>query len=177
MIDMEQISDVETIYQGKRFKVKMGTLLTKSGNQIKRDFITHPGAAVVLPFMDDVHILMIRNERHAIGKEIWELPAGCLEPEELPSETAKRELIEETGYEAAHLELLMKFYSSPGFCNEFMHAYVARQLKFVGSSLEDSENINVEIIPLLKALDMIRQGTIEDAKTIACLLYYQTFNS
>lgn len=174
---MEQISNIETIYQGKRFKVKTGTLVTKTGKQINRDFITHPGATVILPIVDDKHILMIRNERHVIGKEIWELPAGCLEPREPPLETAKRELIEETGYEGSHFEPLVKFYTTPGFCDEVIHAFVATQLKFVGQALEDSENIKVEIVSWVRAMEMVRQGLIEDAKTLACLLYYRAFKA
>ncbi|MCE5319238.1 MAG: NUDIX hydrolase, partial [Parachlamydia sp.] len=104
--------EADTVYHGDRFDV----VSLPIGNNKRRDVILHPGAVVILPILDHEHILLIRNQRFAVGKELWELPAGTLEKGEAPLETAKRELIEETGYEAAEMEPLTQFYTSPGFC-------------------------------------------------------------
>lgn len=173
---MEKIQDTETVYQGARFSVKKGVLRASNGQTIKRDYVVHPGAAVILPLKDDDHIVMIRNERYAVGKELWELPAGTLEPQEPPIETAKRELIEETGYRAGLIEPLCAFYTTPGFCNEKIHAFVARELTHVGQALDESEKITVEVVSWTKALHMVHHGIIEDAKTLLCLLFYRQFH-
>ena len=154
------------IYKGKRFEVRhIGS----------RDVVIHPGAVVILPLLDDNNIVLIRNERFAISENLWELPAGTLEPKEHPQATAEREIIEETGYEAGQMEYLTVFYTTPGFCNERMFAYVAKDLKFVGQNLDATEKITVEKRSLNEALQMIRSGEIHDGKTITTLLFYQCF--
>jgi ADP-ribose pyrophosphatase len=137
--------------------------------------VVHPGAAVILPLLDEQHVVMIRNERPIEDVPLWELPAGTLEPPELPEVTAGRELIEEAGYQAGKIELLTKFYASPGICTEMMYCYVATDLTVVGQRLEPNEKIVVKVMPLDEAIQMIRDGVIIDGKTVATLLYYQTF--
>jgi ADP-ribose pyrophosphatase len=163
------------VYKGVRFDVHSLQIQGKSGKMIQRDAVVHPGAVVILPLLDNDKIVMIRNHRFAVGAELWELPAGTLETKEEPVETAHRELIEETGYAADKMEAMTIFYTTPGFCNEVMHAYLAKDLTMVGQALEDNEEIVVKPVSLYKALEMIRNGTIRDAKTIAALLYYHTF--
>jgi ADP-ribose pyrophosphatase len=165
----------QKVYSGPRFEVRRASLLGKQGNTIQRDFIVHPGAVVILPFLDREQLVMIRNERLVVGQELWELPAGTLEPEELPIETAKREIVEETGYQASQMELLTSFYTTPGFCNEVMHAYTAKGLTYVGQALEETEKIKVEIVSWQRAMAMMKEGTICDAKTTTTLLFYQAF--
>ncbi len=126
-----------------------------------------------MPLFDEDSIVMIRNQRVAVGEVLWELPAGTLEPEEAPAVTAYRELIEETGYEAAEIESLTNFYSSPGICNEVMHVYVAKDLKFVGQQLDAREVITPEIVSWSKVMKMIKSGEIKDGKTLTTLLFYR----
>ena len=92
-----------------------------------------------------------------------------------PVQCAARELIEETGYEAQNLKKLSEFYTSPGFCTELIHAYLATELKHVGQNLEESEMITVEVLPWEKTMDMIRRNMIRDAKTMMTLLFYKVF--
>ncbi|MBA3815117.1 MAG: NUDIX hydrolase [Parachlamydiaceae bacterium] len=159
-------------FQGVRFDVRTIKIPGKNDTTLERDVVVHPGAVVILPILDDTHIVMIRNERFAVGKELWELPAGTLDRDESPINTASRELIEETGYQAKSIQPLSSFYTSPGICNEAMYAFVANDLVFVGQALEESEKIVVELITWKQALEMIKKGIIIDAKTITTLLYY-----
>ena len=171
----ESLKDSQCVFSGKKFDVRVVNVVGKSGYPIRREAVIHPGAVVILPILDKERIVMIRNERFAIGKTIWELPAGTLEPGEPPEITAGRELIEEIGYQAGNIELLSTFYVSPGISDEVMYSYVAKELTHVGQHLEETENITVEILAYDKALEMVRDGTICDAKTINTLLFYHSF--
>lgn len=168
----KEISSNEQIYQGKRFSVFKADILSKSGQEVTKEAIIHPGAVVILPIVDNEHIVMIRNYRIVIGQELWELPAGTLEPNESPDKTAYRELIEETGYESSQIQFLSSFYTSPGICDELMYAFVAENLKHVGQQLEETEEIKVEIISWDQVWKKVREGSIKDGKTLAALLLY-----
>lgn len=164
------------IFQGRRFAIYSGEI-TRAGNEhVSREMIFHPGAVLILPIIDKDRLVMIRNNRFAVGEVLWELPAGTLEPDEMPQKTAERELIEETGYQSSKVEPLFDFYTTPGFCNEVMYCFVATDLQFIGQKLEETEEIQVEIMEWSQVLSMIANGTIRDGKTIAALLYYQTFS-
>lgn len=160
------------VFKGARIDVHEVFLQGKNGRKVKREVVVHPGAVLILPIIDNERIIMIRNYRFAVDKELWELPAGTLEPNEEPIETAKRELIEETGYRAEQITPMLNFLTSPGFCNEVMHTFVAKDLTLVGQALDESEQIAVEIVSWKKALEMIDKGIIIDGKTITTLLFY-----
>ena len=132
-------------------------------------------AVVILPMLDDQTVVLIRNERFAVGQTLWELPAGTIEKGEDPLVCAGRELREETGYEAAKIDRLIEFYPSPGFCTELLTTFLARDLVFKGQELDETERITTEAIPLKESIQMVRDNRIRDAKTAATLLYYQTF--
>lgn len=163
-------------FQGVRFDVRTVKIPGNNGTSIERDVVVHPGAVIILPIIDDTRIVMIRNERFAVGKTLWELPAGTLDTNESPIETAKRELIEETGYQSQSIQPLCSFYTSPGICNEAMYAFSATNLNFVGQALDESEKITVELITWKQALNMIQEGIIVDGKSIATLLFYHVYN-
>lgn len=169
----EVLRQSQRVFQGSRFNVQAVEFPGKEGRTLRREFVAHPGAVAILPILDEQTIVMIRNERFAVGKELWELPAGTLEPNEPPEQTAHRELIEETGYRAKNMRFLTQFFTSPGICNEVMHAYVATDLEQVGQQLEETEKIVVEIVAWDRVLDMIKNGKICDGKTIATLLLYR----
>jgi ADP-ribose pyrophosphatase len=169
------MANEEIVFKGMRFEVHALEQTGKGNKVFRREYVVHPGAVVILPILDAEHIVMIRNYRFAVRKELWELPAGTLEPQEPPLETAKRELIEETGYKAEKMTLLTTFFPSPGFCNEIMYSYVAEGLSLVGQDLDETEQIEVEIVKLKDAIQMVRKGTICDAKSLTTLLYYHSF--
>ncbi len=169
--------DDAKVFEGVRFDVYRVDLPKRHGGSKRREVVVPPNAAVILPLMDNGDVVLIRNERFAVGQMLYEIPAGTLEPDEDPDNAAGRELEEETGYAAApgNIRRLCQFYPSPGFCTEFMTIYVADKLTFRGQNLDETEKIEVAITPWDEALAMIRDGRIIDGKTIATLLYYQTF--
>ena len=167
----------QRILQTPRFDVYRVKVPSRSGRILERDACVPPDAVVILPLLDDQSVVLIRNERFAVGRTLWELPAGTIEPGEPPEDCAARELIEETGYRAARVDPLTTFYHSPGLCTEKMYAFVGRDLAHVGQHLDENERITVEVIPLDKTMDMVRDHTIGDGKTIAALLYYGRFGA
>jgi ADP-ribose pyrophosphatase len=120
-------------------------------------------------------VVLIRNERFAVGETLWELPAGTVETGESPDDCAPRELAEETGFACDKIEKLTDFFPTPGFCTERLHAYRARGLSYVGQDLDATEKITAEVVPWEQALAMVRGGDIRDAKTIATLLFHESF--
>lgn len=153
----------------KVFDVVDETRVLPDGRKMDKTFIRHPGGVVLLPFLDDKTIVMIRNYRLTLEKWLWELPAGTLEPPEPPSACAARELREETGYEAESIQPFIEFYSAPGFCNELLRVFVAQGLRHVGQELMPDEHMTVEKVLLSEAVDRAARGEIQDAKTIATL--------
>ena len=167
--------DNPLLYQGSRFAVRGVHVKKRGGGSKQRELVIPANAVVILPLLDAQTVVLIRNERFAVGQTLWELPAGTLEAGEDPVLCAGRELIEETGYAAAELTRLIEFFPSPGFCTEMLTTFMARQLTFRGQELDETERITTEAVPLDRSIQMIRDNTIRDAKTIATLLYYQTF--
>ena len=138
--------------------------------RFERGVIDHPGAVVVVPELPDGKLVMIRSLRFAIGDRLlWEFPAGTLEPGEDPADCARRECEEETGYRPTQIKALGGFYSSPGFCNEYLYLFRATGLVPVGQHLDDAEQI--EVFPKTRAeiARMVNMGELEDAKSLAAL--------
>lgn len=165
------------LLETRKFRVEERVEILPDGSPRARAIVVHPGAAVVLARLEDAEdrVLLIRNHRIAAGGPLWELPAGTLEPGETPERCAARELVEETGHRAAHLRPLLSLFSSPGFCDEKLHVFVATGLERAERALDEGERIEVHPLPLREALAMIRDGRIIDAKTVAGLLYYACF--
>ncbi len=139
------------------------------------EIVVHPGAVVVLPLLSDDELIMLRNFRPALDRELWELPAGTLDVEgEAPRAAALRELEEEAGYRAGSMTALGEFYTSPGVMTELIRAFVATDLTETTQRLEASEQIVAERMTTAEALAMIRDGRIVDAKTIITLLRWAT---
>jgi len=162
----------QCLLTSKKFSVER-RVSTRSGNKpVTFDVVVHPGAVVVLPLLDAQRIVMIRNFRYTVAQELWEFPAGTAEPGEPPIETAKRELAEETGYSPSRLTPLGEFYTSPGFTDELMRAFVATGLQRTPRDLDENEKIEVEIVAIDRVRRMLMQGELKDAKTIATLATY-----
>lgn len=179
MTKREKIADrfrqTDPIFSGARFDVYRVEIEGPDGRTAQREAVIHPGAVVILPLLTTDTVIFIRNRRFAVEKTLWELPAGTLEEKEEPQTTAERELCEETGYRAAKMQFMSKFYTTPGFCNETMYAFLATDLTLVGQNLDAGEQIEVVPTSFSTALDWIKNGTIQDGKTIAALLHFHSF--
>ncbi len=159
------------IYRGKVFNIIVDELeYFESGNHTIREVVEHPGGAVVLGVLPDKRIILIKQYRYPIDKFIYELPAGKLDVGEDPQVCAVRELEEETGYRPLNLELLTYIYTSPGFCSEKLYIYLAEGLQKVEQNLEEGEVLSVEFKTIDEAVDMILNGQIVDAKSIAGIM-------
>jgi len=167
------LSNPRIVYDGRRFKVQEVQVTGRDGRSTVREVIRHPGAVVIVPVLDDGSIVMIRNYRASIDRTLLELPAGTLEPDEPPEQTAARELEEETGYLARQLQKIAAYYTSPGICDELMHAYVAEGLRAGPPRREAGEEIDNYPMPWPEVVAALRNGSIQDAKSIAALLLYQ----
>jgi len=158
------------IHRGKKFDFESVRFVGRDGREIVREMVRHPGAVVVVPIFADGRVGLIRNRRFTVGRSLWELPAGTLEAGEPPAECARRELQEETGYDAGSIEPLGRFYTTPGMTDELMHAFAATSLTHVGRRLEEDEDIEVEPTPASEALALVDSGELMDAKSMLGLL-------
>ncbi|MBI1807505.1 MAG: NUDIX hydrolase [Ignavibacteria bacterium] len=161
------------LYQGRVFNVIVDDVEYPSGNKSVREVAEHIGGAVVLAVFPDEEILLINQHRYPFDEFIWELPAGKLNVGEDPLECAKRELEEETGYRADHWKKLTAIYTTPGFCSEKLHIYLATQLTSApkGRQLEEGElTMTMKKLPLTEAIMMIERQEIVDGKTICGVL-------
>lgn len=161
--------DSKKVFSGRVFDVTVDTVREADHTYI-REVVHHPGSAVILPAFDDDTVGFVRQYRHPAVKYLLELPAGTLNDRERPEAGAARELEEELGVIAGRLEKLAEFFVSPGFCEEKMWIYLATDLAPTAQKLEDDELIEIVRLPIDRALQMISDGEIEDAKTIIGLL-------
>jgi ADP-ribose pyrophosphatase len=161
--------DSKEVFAGRVFSVTVDTV-REAGKTYARDVVHHPGSAVILPAFADGTIALVRQYRHPAVRYLLELPAGTLNKEERPEEGAARELEEELGLVAGRMEKLSEFFISPGFLEEKMWLYLATDLTETQQRLEDDEMIEVVRLPIDRALQMITDGEIEDAKTIIGLM-------
>ncbi len=158
------------VYQGRILNLRVDTVRLPSGRVTTREIVEHRGAVALVPLDEDGHVLMVRQYRKAIERDLLEIPAGTLEPGESPEACARRELAEETGYQADRLEPLLSFYSSPGFCTEQLHLYLARGLRPAAVPRPEDERLTLERVPLAQVPALISQGVICDAKSLIGLL-------
>jgi ADP-ribose pyrophosphatase len=156
-----------------RFDVIERTVTRDDGRERKLTYVKHRGSVAILPLVDDDHICLIMSRRLTVDEWLIEVPAGTREPDEPPLETARRELIEETGYRAGRLEELTSYYPSPGVLSEMMHIYVAHDLTAGDPAREENEEIENLVVPFDQALAMVESGEIHDGKTIVALLTWE----
>jgi ADP-ribose pyrophosphatase len=170
-----EILSSEMIYQGRVFGLRRDEVLEPSGLRTTREVITHPGSVVVLPVLPDGRIVMVRQYRHATRQYLWELVAGRKEPEETPKQGAARELLEETGYRAKRFKVFLDVFPTPGFLEERMYILLAEGLTAGEAQPEEDEKIEVRAFKLKELKQMIKSGRLQDAKSIAGILYYLSF--
>lgn len=167
-------------YTGRIINVDVDEVRFPNGSVGELEMVRHPGASAVLPFLtdpfgEDPQVLLIHQYRYAAESFVYEIPAGRIDPGETPEECARRELKEETGCSAGVIEHLYTFYTTPGFTDERIHAYMASDLTRGESALEADEFVETIALPLSRALDMIRAQEIVDAKTALTLMYAAGF--
>lgn len=167
----EKTLNEEVVYKGDYLTFTKVKVQLPDGNIANRDIIKHPGACGIIPFIDDNHILLIKQFRKALNKTIYEIPAGKLSLNECPEKCAYRELEEETGYKAGLMRHLGSVAVVPGYCDELIHIYKASNLS-LGEKHEDfDEFTEIEIFHIDTVKNMIKTGEIIDAKTITALAY------
>ena len=162
------------VHVGRKIQVALETQELPNGEIVRRDVVLHPGAVAILPMIDDRHVCLLRNERPILGETLWEIPAGTLEPDEPPLEAAKRELAEETGYRAAQWQQLTVLIPSPGVLSERIYLFQAEDLTPGEMQLEACENIEPQTVEVSQAMQWVREGIIQDAKTIIALFWWQS---
>ncbi len=155
-------------WTGKRIAVRVDEVERADGHRTTREIVEHPGAVAILAW-DGERLAMVRQWRHATGRALLEIPAGTLEPDEPPAETARRELAEECGLAAATWHEGPRFYTAPGFCTELMHLYLATGLTDAPSLADPDEQLEPSWMTLADALAATDDGRIADAKSLAAI--------
>jgi ADP-ribose pyrophosphatase len=167
----EHLITGEQVFAGKMIDVRRDTVRLPDGSRGVREYVRHPGAVVVVPLHGDGRVVLERQYRYPHGREFIELPAGKLEPGEPHLETAKRELLEETGYVAAQWTRLGVLHTTVAYSDEAIEMFLARGLEQRAAQLDAGEFLEVLELPLAEAIEMVRDGRISDAKTVAGLLW------
>ena len=167
MANRERLLDSQHMYRGRAIHVRVDSVVKPNDTKTTREIVEHVDCVVILPIDSQGNILLVRQYRHAVDKELVELPAGSIDPGETSEEAAIRELREETGYKPGKLEKLGGFYAAPGYCTEYLHFFRATQLEKSPLKAEDTDEI--ELVPTKPAdiSGLIASGQICDAKTIA----------
>lgn len=161
----------ESVFDGRLLRVRRDRVRLPDGREAEREYVLHPGAVLVIAVTAAGELVFERQFRYPLGRDFIELPAGKIDPGEDPAETAKRELAEETGYQAARWRHAGVIHPSIGYSNERIEIFLAEELTSTTAQLDDEEFLEVFTLPLDTALEWVRTGHISDAKTVAGLLW------
>ena len=164
------------IYNGHILKLRVDEVKLDNGKTANREIVEHRGATAMVPLLEDGRVILIRQYRYAASTELLEIPAGTLEPNEEPENCARRELEEETGYKCREMKKMLEIFLAPGYSTEKIHIYLATGLSETKTRLEEDERIDVEKVPLSIVLELVKKGSIRDAKTIAGLYLASQFH-
>jgi len=165
-----EVIERDIIFEGRAFTVRRDKVRFHNQKATSLEIIEHVAAVTILPVSSDGRILFIRQYRHAIGKELLELPAGTLDPGEEPLACARREIREETGYAAENLIKVGEFFLAPGYSTEYMYVFLATGLHQDPLQGDEDEFISLEPIPVRQAYEMALNGGLQDGKSLAALL-------
>ncbi|TCS93491.1 NUDIX hydrolase [Hazenella coriacea] len=169
----EKTISSQTIFEGKVVHLQVDQVELPNGSTSFREIIKHSGAVAVFAITDENRLVLVRQFRKPLEKTILEIPAGKLEKGEDPADCAKRELEEETGYVAGQLEPMVSFYTSPGFANEYLYLFQAKELQKGQVHLDEDEFVELVELTLEECQAEIAKGTICDAKTVAAIYFWQ----
>ncbi|SRR6266511_3934269 len=169
-----QVLSSKVVYTSRVFNVTSDEVVEPSGVRVRRDIIRHPGSVVILALDErkaEPSVLLIRQYRYAANRELWELPAGRIDEGESALQAAQRELTEETGYTASEWKPALCYYASPGFLDETMSIFAARDLRRGKACPEEDESIVSRLVPLRHAVQWVMSGKVQDGKAIAGVLW------
>ena len=166
-----RILESKTIFRGRAVELKVEQVIEPGGVKTTREVVCHPGSVVVVPHLPDGRLVLVRQYRHAVGESLWELVAGGMEKGETPRQSARRELLEETGYRARTVKPLLDFYPSPGVLSEKMHLVQAWDLIPSKGQPDADERIETGIFSVESVMEMIRKKKIRDGKTLVGILF------
>lgn len=167
---MEKKLSTLGVLHTRHFTAYLDEVELRTGKTSRRLKIDHPEAVAIVPFKDPEHIVMVRQWRYAIGEETLEIPAGKIDPGESIDDAVQRELMEETGYRAGVVSPLISYFPAIAYSNELIHIFIARDLKPQESILDEDEISAIDVVPVTRALEMVRKGIIRDGKTIIGIL-------
>ncbi len=168
---VEKCLSSQEVFSGRLLHVFKDTVRLPDGSESTREYIKHPGAAVVIPYCGDRRILMIRQYRYPVGQTLLELPAGKIDGQDSPDATIKRELAEETGYRPGIIIPIGLIHTCVGYSSERLYLYWAEQLQYAPLTADDDENIVTLEVPITDAMQMVYAGQITDAKTLIGLFW------
>jgi ADP-ribose pyrophosphatase len=168
----EETLSSRRLYEGVVVNLRVDRVRMSTGHEAVREVVEHSGAVTVVAVDSADRVLLVRQHRHAAGRSLLELPAGTLDRAEEPAVCAARELEEETGFRAGRVKPLGGFFVSPGYCTEYIHAYLATDLEPGNAGGDEDEDIQVLALPLAEVLRLIEAGELEDAKSLAAILLY-----
>lgn len=166
----EKVTNSTEIFNGKIIKVTHDDVLLPNGHTSKREVVRHNGAVAIIA-MHEGHLYFVRQYRTPTEEVILEIPAGKVEENEAPDETAKKELKEEIGAVSTDIRKLYEFYTAPGFASELIHLYIAEDIKFEDQALENDEFLDIVKIPVSSLKENLEKGHFRDAKTIIAVQY------
>ncbi len=168
----EETLSSRKVFEGRALKLRVDSVKLPGGKQTTREIVEHENCVVIVALDDADNILLVKQFRKPVEKELLEIPAGGIDPGETPEDAVRREMREETGFLPQKVAKLGGFYSSPGFCTEYLHLYLATDLVSSPLQAEDSESISLVRVPLAQITGLIASGAICDAKSIAGLLAF-----
>jgi len=157
------------IYAGLKIELALQRVELSDGTHVEREVVLHRGAVALVPMVDREHVCLVENHRYSVGKTLLEVPAGTIDVGESPDQTARRELLEETGFRAARIRQIREWYVSPGFMTERMYLYFCEDLEPGPAHHQADERLETVIVPWTEALAMVDDGRIEDAKSMLAL--------